>query len=122
MEREPSSWQSICTILRNHIKPGHTCEQTVNRLWTKNVVEYRPSIAQAASTVYFEKWSLDRLWSLIDQKDITELEPFQANDPPIVVRWKDRDYRIDGRRRINQLKARNDDGLHHVVVLDIGNV
>lgn len=122
MKREPSSWQLICTILRNHIKPGHTCEQTLNRLWTKNVVEHRPSITQSASTVYLEKWSLDRLWSLIDQRHITELGPFPADDPPIVVRWKGQDYRIDGRRRINQLKARNEDGPHDVVVLDIGDV
>jgi hypothetical protein len=93
MKREPSSWQLMCTILRNHIKPGHTCEQTVNRLWTKNVVEHRPSIAQSASTVYLEKWSLDRLWSLIDQKDITELGPFPVDDPPL---WSAGKARITG--------------------------
>lgn len=104
------------------MKSGHNCEKTVNRLWTKNAVESRPPIAETTSTVYLEKWNLDRLWSLIDPKDITELAPYPANDPPIVVRWRCRDYRIDGRRRIIQLKKTNERGPHSVVVLDIGDV
>ena len=112
----------MCTILRNHVKPGHNCIQTVNRLWTKNVTEHRPSIVEANSTVYLEDWSLDRLWTLVEEKDITDLPSFPANDPPIVIRWKRRDYRIDGRRRINQLKRDADEGPHSVLVVDIGDV
>jgi hypothetical protein len=75
----------------------------------------------ATSTVYVEKWSLERLQTLIG-KDVTELKPYPSMDPPMVVRWKGRDYRIDGRRRINMLKARGEVGPHDVVVLDIGDV
>lgn len=122
MDREPATWSLVCTILRNHVKPDHDCEETVNRLWTKGVSERRPRIAEARSTVYLEKWSLGRLWALIKETQITDLAPRSENDPPIVVRWKGVDHRIDGRRRINKLKRRGDEGPHSVLIVDIGDV
>jgi hypothetical protein len=122
VDREPSSWKLIRSILANHIKPGHDCAQTINRLWTKNVTEHRPPIAEVGASVYLEEWPLARLWSLIPETDVTEMTPHLTHDPPIVVRWKGRDYRIDGRRRINQLKREGAEGPHSVVILDIGDV
>ena len=112
-------WNLVCTILRNHIKPGHSCEKTVNRLWTKGISEPRPKIRESGVTVYFEEWDLERLWTLIPDTDVTDLEPEHEGDPPIVVRWKGRDYRIDGRRRINQLKRRGENGPHSIIVVDV---
>jgi len=105
------------------VKPGQDCEQTVNRLWTKGVSELRPRISESAATIYLECWGLDRLWSLIPDQDVTpDLPSHPISDPPIIVRWRGRDYRIDGRRRINQLKRSAEEGPHSVVIVDIGDV
>jgi hypothetical protein len=123
MERSQPSWEMLCAILRNHNHDGHSCEQTVNRLWRKKLdPNFGPPIAPDMSSVYFEAWTLDRLWAQIPPKDIVDLLPKKIGAPPIIVRWKGRDYRIDGRRRINQLKRDRAEGPHQVLILDIGDV
>lgn len=92
---------------------------TVNRLWTKGVTQARPKIVVSGADVHLEQWKPARLWALVPDADLTDLEPHMEGDPPIVVRWKGRDYRIDGRRRIIQLKKRGDEGPHNVLVIQI---
>ena len=100
-----------------------TCEQTVNRLWRKKLSpNFGPAILESESTVYLEEWTLERLWAQIPRGDITDLVPQKTGDPPIIVRWKGQDFRIDGRRRINQLKKESVEGPHTMVILDIGDV
>ena len=113
-------WLSVFATLSNHVKAGDTDEDTVNRLWTKNAKEPRPSIAQAKATVAAEEWSLERLSALVTGSEATDVPPHSESGPPIVVRWKGRDYRIDGRRRIIRLTARGAPGPHRVLVIDVG--
>jgi hypothetical protein len=112
-------WQLLCRILRNHMKPGHSCEDTLNRLWTKNVTELRPRIRETGATLSVETWDFEKLWALIPDADVTDQKPKSKVDPLIVVRWQNRDYRIDGRRRINEWKRRGENGPHTVLVIEI---
>lgn len=120
--REPSSWVLACHVLRNHFEGEDTCEETVDRLWrTKGGNKHRPRIHEKNCSISLERWDLKRLWSLIGEGDVTEETPHSTGEPPVVVRWEGRDYRIDGRKRINQMHRQRDQGPHPVLIVDIGS-
>lgn len=112
-------WPSVYAVLSNHRKAGHTDEQTVNRLWTKCVTEPRPKIRESVDAVLAEDWPLDRLSLLVAPAEMTALTPYSESGPPIVVRWKGRDFRIDGRRRIISIVRRGAPGPYRVLVVDL---
>ena len=122
MAKRTSPWDMACNILRAHVRPGESCEQAINRLWTKGVSELRPWISRGAVDIYFEHWDPGRLSALDGKGEATAGKPPEAGDPPVVVRWRGRDHRIDGRRRIDDQHTQRGSGPREVLILDIGNV
>jgi hypothetical protein len=116
---ELSSWAYVYAVLANHVKAGDSDEDTVNRLWNKSASEPHPRISELAAGVHLERWSLDRLWTLMTPADMTEEPPHSEENPPVVVRWGGEDYRIDGRRRIIRLKKREAEGPHAVLIINL---
>jgi hypothetical protein len=121
MEPAQPTWALVCRILSNHFK-GAFCEAAVDRLWRKKPKRrHRPKIDEKSATIYFERWELPRLWALIGPESVTEKAPHSIEDPPVIVRWCGRDYRLDGRRRINKMQREHKIAPHLVVILDIGD-
>lgn len=115
-------WDLACDILRCHARPGEAPEQTINRLWTTGTEELRPVIWRGSVDTYFEQWSAERIAGLPGNGGHVEAPPGETDDPPVVVRWRMRDYRIDGRVGRGQPAAQPGVVRHAVLILDIGNV
>jgi hypothetical protein len=116
-----ASWEEMCRILSNHFEGNDDCEATLNRLIKKGLGAQGTVITRQSISIYLEQWTLNRLWSTIKKdNDVTELVPHREGDPPIIMRWRGADYRLDGRKRINQLHRRLEQGPHAVLIVDLG--
>lgn len=117
----PGSWDEVCRALRWQEFKGHSCIDTLNRIWAKDPAGDNPSplpvISREASEVTRESWGLDRLWGLIHELGHTDVPPKSTTPPVIVLRWDGVDYLIDGRRRINHWKRGAERGPHKVLVI-----
>ena len=114
-------WTLACQVLRWHNQPGHTCIDTVNRLWRKSPwvgdTSILPIIQEEQIVVTEESWDLGRLWPLVHQRQLTSNTPASTTSPIILVRWFDKDFLLDGRTRINHWKRTANIGPHDVLVI-----
>lgn len=122
MAKEPSRWNLACDRLRAHVRRGESCEQAINRLWTRDGSELRPWISKVAVDIHFEYWKRERLATLGGSDEAIPDAPGDAVGPPVVVRWRGRDYLLEGHRQIDQLDKQGAPGPYEVIILDIGNM
>ncbi|WP_284620728.1 hypothetical protein [Aquabacterium humicola] len=117
-----SSWSLVYAILANHRQPEDVDDNSViNRLWNEASRGKGPFLSEDNTTVVAEDWDLQRLAPLVQGEGETDLSSFPQHDPPVVVRWAATDFRIDGRRRINELVRASAPGPHTVLVLLLGS-
>lgn len=122
MSNGKTLWELACGILQCHAQPGESPEQTINRLWTTGTEELRPVIWRGSVDTYYEHWSVERIAGVPGNAGAIRAPQDSADDPPVVVRWRGQDYRIDGRERGSHPPAQPGVVRHAVLVLDIGNV
>lgn len=117
----PGSWEEVCRALKWQDFQGHSCIDTLNRIWAKDPTGGNPRplpvISREASEVTNESWDLDRLWSLIHALGKTDVPPRSTSPAVIVLRWEGVDFLIDGRRRVNHWKRNAEGGPHRVLVI-----
>ena len=94
----------------------------MNRLWTKDGAELRPSIWRGSVDIYFEHWTRERLAATMGDAGASSEPGCPPDDPPIVVRWRGGDYRLDGRGPNEGLDKPHGEERRDVLILDIGNV
>ena len=119
---EQDLWSELASILANHFESDHDCIDTINRLLRKN-----PWLKDSGSTLQIprkglrlsvEYRDLERLWPLIHASQVTTSKPHPASGAVVVLRWDERDYLMDGRRRINQWKRSGLRGPHRSLLLE----
>jgi hypothetical protein len=117
----PGPWDEVCRALKWQEFQGHSCIDTLNRIWAKDPTGVNPRplpvVSRQASEVTKESWGLDRLWNLIHELGMTDVPPRSTTPAVIVLRWDGVDYLIDGRRRINHWQRNADQGPHKVLVI-----
>ncbi len=119
---EQGLWGELASVLANHFESDHDCIDTINRLLRKN-----PWLNDSGSTLQIprtglrlsvEYRDLERLWPLIHASQVTTSEPHPASGAVVVLRWSEREYLMDGRRRINQWKRNGLLGPHRSLLLE----
>ncbi len=115
-------WCEACDVLRWHSKNTDSCIQTLNRLWQKSpwVSSRRalPELVEGQVQLIEEHWNLDRLVTLLHERQQSMSTPHSVTPPIIVVRSDGIDYLIDGRTRINYWARCQTKGPHRTLVIE----
>lgn len=125
-------WAWIQAELTFHRLAGtqHDWLDTLNRLWRKKLILRRitgpdldpatlPILQRSMLTVTRERWGLLGLLKLVDRPAHARQEPRCAVCPVIVLRWRWRDFLIDGHTRINRWQHDRNYGPHEVIVIGL---
>jgi hypothetical protein len=119
-------WPEYRKVIGGHICAGHDSIDTINRLLRKNPwLKDTPAMFQIPReglNLSAESWALDRLWPLIHRTMFTDLEPASSSGAVLILRWNDREYLTDGRRRINHWKRNNLNGPHRALVVSSNDI
>lgn len=114
-------WNEMCDVIKWHNQQHHCCVDTLNRLWRKDPFvkdpNILPTLQKNALQVVEDARSLDQLWGFIHEKRKTDLQPVAIDLAIVLLRWKEEEYLIDGRRRINHWKRQGNLGPHRVLVV-----
>jgi hypothetical protein len=129
---EVELWGWIQAELSFHRLHGtqHTWLETLNRLWRKKLVLRRidgadidpatlPLLDRSMLDAWRERWGLLGLTKLVDHPAHARSEPNCGGCPVIVLRWRHRDFLIDGHTRINRWQRDRNYGPHEVIVIGV---
>lgn len=102
-----STLDEVWKVLKWHSK-NKTCIETINRLWQKNQKMWgtsnAPTFHEEELSVYREQWEPERLWNLLHNSQVTELNPASLDHEIVALRFGTKTFILDGRRRINHWK------------------
>jgi hypothetical protein len=96
---------------------------TLNRIWRTH-----PGIADPSQLPILsldnvrcscEKWNLAQMKALLHAGHLTDQEPRVLGFPIVVIRWRETNYLVDGRRRINHFIRMNDSSPHDILLLEL---
>jgi hypothetical protein len=122
----PKVFAEAAELVREHCKPGHTPEQTVNRLFRKHLGGRRkvgrtpdisddPPVLSAANTKVLAETKPKQ--SFVDLTLSPNGEHWDCGAPILVVRYRGVDCIMDGSHRCRHWKATNDTTEHTSCVL-----
>lgn len=117
-------FQTVCDLLyAGHGKSSEIPEGTLNGLFLQclggneyNVVN-PPWLSEKNTTVTTEPWKTEELWKLVAKKE--DQKPRYDHFPVVILRYKDKNYLIDGVKRISMWHATGDTGIHSAYVLTV---
>lgn len=105
VEDQNTLWKELCMQMGFHRKGADTDEQTLNRLFCKALAPEAktdlPSLTPKTVKISKKRWTAAELKALLTESHHTELEPENSEGAVVVVRWQNKNYLLDGRRRIN---------------------
>ena len=116
-------WKELSEVLSNHFG-SCACQETLNRLFLKALLtpegteDRVPSLSSNNVQLLQEEWSTEQLVKLLKPAHITHKEPHDCGQV-VVARWKQNEYLIDGRKRINSWRRNDDKGTHPVIIVQI---
>jgi len=114
-------WQEVTELMRLHNRERLDIVAQLNRIIRKNPhlqgLEPLPVISKETTSFVVEEWSTLQLMGLLHPKHQTPLDPDSTEPPIIILRWRENDYLIDGRRRINYWLRTANSAAHTVIVI-----
>ena len=116
-------WNEMCQVIKCHNQAGHSCVDTLNRLWRKDPFAKKlsnlPLLTKDTLEVLEESWTMDRLMTFITPERVTKLAPHSTGGAIVAIRWTTQDFLIDGRRRINHSNRTQSLGPHRILVVRV---
>src|SRR5688572_14555316 len=112
---ETELWQELWDLLGHDCKRNESPRQRFNRIFREQVGDHPPIpfITKAIRKAY---WPLSQLTKFAMPQ--AGAAPKREDVPLVVVRWRDADFLIDGRRRINRWVEQADIGPHSLLLID----
>lgn len=116
-------WIRVCEQLTHHNKGPDQCIDTLNRLWRKHprvktttgeILLEVPLLTESMLSVTLEHWALEQMLALKTPHNRDQLRSFE---PPVVLRWFDQSFLLDGNTRVNHWAKAQNRGPHAVLVI-----
>ncbi len=114
------TFDDACKLLIQHCKPGHTLEQTVNRLFLKHL-RARPELAKNPPTLSHSNTLIvvetKTKQEFADLPLTSEGKAWESDALLVIVRYRGIDCLIDGSHRCRAWKTSGDVSAHTACVI-----
>ena len=128
MERSEELYEEVCELLhRGHRKNLDTPERTLSRLFRKHMewrgVPIPPGmvLSIANTTVALETWSKAAIRGLPRRERKPGRNPKRSDVPVVILRFRGRDWLIDGGTRAHVWEEAGDVGDHPAYVVTVSD-
>ena len=117
----------VCEMVHpGHNDPGHSPQQTLNRLFLKHLRGHKTDLVVGAPTlsaenveISIEIWCKEDLWEQAIREDSRLPHPAYMHLPVVIVRYHGRDCLIDGGSRVFVWHKAKDCSTHPAVILAV---
>jgi hypothetical protein len=117
------AFETVCALLKNHVKGSDTLEQTLNRLFKKHLAR-KPSIASnpptlSTTNVQVTQKHGKKLSFVGLARHLETGGAHDSDNPIIIIRYRGVDCLIDGSHRCRHWYKIEDTGDHTAYVLEV---